>query len=618
MRKYAVFLIIPAALLVIVWKLHDAYGVYYFSHNSDPAYLYLINSLNVATLQPVRHVDNPGTTVQVTGGIVIKALSLLRGEMDIEKDVLLHPELYLTAINKTLFAINVIAVFILGAVAFRLTKSIWLSLLVQSCVFGSWLSVKAMLMVSPEPVSIFTAILFILLIIWTADGNIHHRKPAWSTVLFALVTAFGLATKLTFIPLMLIPLIILPAFKWKAVYVLLTLVVVHIFLIPAYAHYDFLLQWIKMLLMNTRQYGQGAPELVDAGEAAFNLLKLIALEHPFFLALFFSMVMLAAIFRKAEVRKTLSGNSFVRLLLAVTLAAIFHTLLVAKNYSPRYLLPSLMLFTTLIYLNIRVYRLLQAVRPFSFPKVMALKGGVILLMACLLYIRHYLGYIPGDTFQEWANRVAFSAPFDQWLEKTFRSHPQQTLVLTILFLSTLSWLIYRNKISVIPWTSALTIILIAFAIAYQFRHIDIPGYYHRCEQAKTQALAVMEFMERQCSGCITIYGERSSSRFYALKYGTSTNFTQQKQLERMKELYPGKIYFWGLKLGDRYFESWTHRIRLTEILSQGEPVLLLGDRNNLTPKNLEQIESENQVRLMLLYEGRLEAVYRIFSRKPAE
>ncbi|HXH17456.1 MAG TPA: hypothetical protein VNJ07_00105, partial [Chitinophagales bacterium] len=130
--------------------------------------------------------------------------------------------------------------------------------------------------------------------------------------------------------------------------------------------------------------------------------------------------------------------------------------------------------------------------------------------------------------------------------------------------------------------------------------------------SKKEAAALIDLVENNYRGYIKIYGERSSSKFYALKYGTSTNFTEPKLVKRIAEIYPDeKIYFWGLKLGERYFENWTNRIPLSDIVRQSNDVIIQGNLDNLTPENLREIETRNNVKLMKIFQGSKEAVYLI-------
>src|ERR1041385_4453398 len=127
LMKRLIFLIIPVCVYLAVIPLRKAWGHYYYAINSDPSYLYLFNGLNLASFQPAAHVDNPGSTVQIISAVVIRSTAFFRHEKDIEKDVILHPELYIKIINRFLFILCLTVLFLLGVFANAYTSNIWWS-----------------------------------------------------------------------------------------------------------------------------------------------------------------------------------------------------------------------------------------------------------------------------------------------------------------------------------------------------------------------------------------------------------------------------------------------------------------------------------------------------------
>jgi len=606
--RLAALFIIPAVLFFTVYKLRDAWGAHYFTHNADPAYLYLINSLNVATLYPVQHVDNPGTTVQILGGIVIRVIAFFKDIRDIEKDVFSRPEYYLTAINRALLSINLIALVILGCFALRITGSIAAALLLQCAPFGSYLMVKSMLMVSPEPMSVLAGTLVIILAVWASERRAYEKHTGLFAVASAAVVAFGLATKLTYLPIILMPLIIINGIKWRAIYILLTAVFFHVIIAPAYSHYDFLIHWVKILFLHADNYGQGAMEIVSIGNAAVSFVKLIALEHPFFIVLFLSLLLLALIFFDKDIKHKLWKEPPVRVLFALTIAMLFHVLLVAKHYNPRYMIPSLMLLTTLLHLNMIVYSKLKDMRQFNFIRAPSFRVGAITALTVLFLTRHFMGYLPGDTVVVWQQAIESRASFSDWIPKAMFENFLLFAFLAMLLFVAASMLTGKTGKSI---RAPLTGIMI-MVILYHFRHVDIGGFYHRCAENKQEALAIINTVDNKYRDYIKIFAGRSSSQLYALKYGTSTNFTRASQLARLKELYPGNnIYFWRLKWGDLSFESWTEKVTLQEIRQKGIPVIIQGDMSSLNAESVEKMERENNVKLEPGYQGKTEIVYMI-------
>lgn len=610
--KYLLFLLIPAVVYLLVFKLREAWGEYYLNPNCDPAYLYLINSLNVATLHSVNHVDNPGATVQVLGGIIIRILALVRGAKDIEADVFQNPEYYLVAINRVLFSLNLLVFAVLGVVSFRLTKNFLLSVLLQCAPLGSWLLIKSMLMVGPEPMMVFTGCIFTLLLVWITEREVHVKKTGLLALLFSLATAFGIATKLIFIPFVFIPLTILPGYKWKAVFLLLTVGIFHLFLLPAFAHYDYFLDWVKRLTVHSGKYGMGQQEFINAPEASVNLLKLLALEHLFYLAVFFGGLMWLFIVLNKKRRAELANKPAVQLLPGILLTVMFQLLLTAKHYHPRYAIPSLTLFPFVIYLNVKVFNLISG--RYKFPveifRCVQIKTGAVIIVSCLFFMRHYMGYFPGDDYADWVKTIHASG-IGYWLANTYLMHLPLLLAFIFLFLMALAVMRFWAKWSLQKTNGALSVCLAVLLVAYQLRQTDIAGFYRQCANLKQEEIAISGVIEKQYKDYGKIYSIRASSKIYALKFGTIFNFSKQSQLVKMQELYPGKIYFVGMKKDRTAFETWTEAITLPEILALDSNLVLYGGIPSLTPKDIQQIESQNRVKLVNVFQGKWEVIYLI-------
>lgn len=88
---------------------------------SDPTAAYLFNSLNLAEGLTPRHVDHPGTTVQLIGALIIRLIWLFRagGQNDLESDFILNLALYEGAISWCLLGLFAAAQLITIIVTFQ-------------------------------------------------------------------------------------------------------------------------------------------------------------------------------------------------------------------------------------------------------------------------------------------------------------------------------------------------------------------------------------------------------------------------------------------------------------------------------------------------------------------
>src|SRR5204863_7932093 len=129
--------IVPLALLIVP-ALVFAAGLYagrswqprWAAAGYDPDYVYLLNSLNIAEGHAPRHIDHPGTPVQVFGGGVLLVRHWIAGG-DLRESVLLDPESALTAISAALQALHAAALAAFGLAALAATQSLWCSIAAQ-------------------------------------------------------------------------------------------------------------------------------------------------------------------------------------------------------------------------------------------------------------------------------------------------------------------------------------------------------------------------------------------------------------------------------------------------------------------------------------------------------
>jgi hypothetical protein len=136
---YLSLLILPLMIVLTTLYLNKARGPYWLGMNYDPAYMYLLNSLNVARMKNVGHIDNPGTPLQVAGAVVMRIVHFISNHPkdDLQAHVLKNPEIYLAIMNKVFLGLNTLMLIIMGIVTFWITKDVMISLILQSSPFFS-------------------------------------------------------------------------------------------------------------------------------------------------------------------------------------------------------------------------------------------------------------------------------------------------------------------------------------------------------------------------------------------------------------------------------------------------------------------------------------------------
>ncbi len=359
--KYGLFLILPVLLLWAGMYLSDARGPYWLSGNLDPDYVYLLNASNMADLQKVGHIDHPGTTVQMIGAITIRVAHLFSATKDnVHTDVLKNPEKYLKAINGVFLVLNGLMVLLLGVGAYRITGHLALSLLLQCTPFlpGTVLT-ASLARVRPEPLLLCAGLLLILFLVKWAT---QHGKLAgvsfsyWPALWGGAIVGFGIATKITFIPLVVIPLFIFPRLKNKLFYLATTLVSFIFFTLPIMGSYAKFLDWIYNLATHKGGYGTGAREVFSWPTTLKNSGVMLRENGLFAGLLVFSLLLILVAVLVPRLRKMSLGNGYFKVLVGVTVADILAIVMVSKHAAQHYLLPALSvvgLVLVLIYLYLQ-------------------------------------------------------------------------------------------------------------------------------------------------------------------------------------------------------------------------------------------------------------------------
>ena len=324
-------------LTVLVGSQIKAAGGEYWQGNIDPSYIYLMDGLNVANLHRPRQNEHPGTPVQVFTGGLIRLLNIASSEQETATKVVTNPEFYLSFTNYTLMVFYALCIFAVGVVGFTVTESLISSLLAQATPFVSLTILLGLVGVRPEIFFLCITMLLSGLILLTFKFPIAKHVLRY-TIAFGFLIGVGVASKVTFVPLVVIPLILLPSWKWRLAFSLATIgsFLISIAPIITSAQLHALGNFILATATHTGTYGYGAKGVVDAHTYLPNLVGLIRGDLLSFVLIFGGVVVLVLRSKVASLGKPES-----RALLAVTAAQFCLLLVVAKHPANRYLIPGL-------------------------------------------------------------------------------------------------------------------------------------------------------------------------------------------------------------------------------------------------------------------------------------
>jgi hypothetical protein len=379
MKKVNIIILVflPILFIIIAFSLKNEIP-HYFLSCIDPEFCYLFNGLNLANFHMPWHIDHPGSTLQILSTIVIWIVHLFNNNSNITDDVFRNPDLYLNAINATIISVNAIAIFITGYLIYTNSKSILLGLFFQLTPFVSCCLLSITNRVIVEQFFIFIVLSLVLAVyLYLNDLNRSKRIIDKYVLIFAIITGFGIATKILFAPLFLIPFILLKGFKKKAFYSLFVLIAFFIFAFPVLNRMNYFTQWISDLFIHSGQYGQGKSSIIDFNSFKENL-KFIFTNETMFPKVIILSITTCLVYYLPFLKLKVKNDFFHKALVGVSTTMILLTLIVAKQLKYFYLTPVLLLMILALYLIISIY-----IRPLKFLN----KKIIILpLFAAFLFI----------------------------------------------------------------------------------------------------------------------------------------------------------------------------------------------------------------------------------------
>ena len=279
---------VPLLFLILSWYNLSIQGPFYSFYNIDPSYAYLFNGFELLHFHAPGHVDHPGTTTQLFMAAVIfiqwlftvgscflsqQPIPSLDHLFFTQPDAFLYTgAISLAFINSVLFAF----------VSYKLwghAKNLAVILAFQLGLFLFFPVVQTFSMFTPEPM-LLTGVLLLNLALLPILFNAELKNEPKYAHYFGWALGFGMATKVTFLPLALF-LFFYPAALRKN---LLKFAVVS-FLIctfPIWGRYLNMLKWLFKIAFHQGHYGSGAIGLVDNAKIIDNL-TLIINQAPFFL-----------------------------------------------------------------------------------------------------------------------------------------------------------------------------------------------------------------------------------------------------------------------------------------------------------------------------------------------
>lgn len=374
-----VLLLFPAFFLWLGFNVELA------KFGNDPNYVYLVNSTALCTGAGVGYIDHPGTTVMQIGAVTIGVTHLLNNPENetLAAHVFRDSHYFIFTIRNVLMVLNAIVLLLLGWVAFKRTRSVWVALLLQGSAFITSNTLDHIFTkVSPEPFLFFLTAVFVMAVLWFyTDKN----RNSWKfVVVFSLLIGAGLATKATFLPLAVFPLVVLPTFKKKLFYSAGIIPSFVLFTIPIIPEYKHMAHWFVGLMSHSGTYGHGKKGVIDFHTYFPEMLRIFENNPIFAIVLLLGVVVVAVGFWNHLRSKTAMSRELI-ILAGLVASAGSGVLMVAKHYhSNHYLIPVLLLSGIIVFFIHNFFEQKNNQLPFIKYEIPVL---VVLLVLFIVFVQ---------------------------------------------------------------------------------------------------------------------------------------------------------------------------------------------------------------------------------------
>lgn len=336
-----VLLFIPSLILIESLHYIKLRDKNWYMSGYDPSYAYLYNSLNIARFKIPGHYDHPGTPMQIYGAAVLQTAWMINpyGGNNLTEAVIQQPEYYLSILNSSVAVLGAIALFAAGLVVFILTGNLWFGLLIQATPYISNLILyNAFLRITQENVLMISSLAMAVYTLHWYFSTEKNKVQNFSKG-FGIISGIGIASKVIFFPLMIIPLIVLDGNRDRIRYLKITVITFIISTIPIILRYPNMGWWLVKLFFYSGMYGTGKIQVLEPVNYISALQGLFLGEYLYSKAyLILTIILVIAILILKLKGKSLKVPEL-KVLVAIFLVQSAGFLITAKHPKLAYLLP---------------------------------------------------------------------------------------------------------------------------------------------------------------------------------------------------------------------------------------------------------------------------------------
>ena len=336
--KYKLQLIILQLIIYLIYCLNELKKLipFYFK-NSDPAYEYLINGINLVYGMSPGHADHPGSTLQWLLSLTNRFYFMFFGvSINLKTDFVNYPENYAVFFSLVSMVLHILVLILITLKLIKIFDNKYFAFYPFAYLICCLGLLDQVIGIKPENLLLFFSNLFLFAILHFEDKkNFNKYLPA---IIYGSIFALGISTKMTFI--LLLPIILfITGLKAKLLFIfifILEFLIINLKLIGVFS-----IKWFVNIFINGGRYGQDQSiNIIDIGSNVKN----IFIYYPYLAINIFIIFGCLILGKYKEIIKSFDNRvyriSFIFIL--------FTSLLIFKDSLPRdfiILLPFLSLLT---------------------------------------------------------------------------------------------------------------------------------------------------------------------------------------------------------------------------------------------------------------------------------
>jgi hypothetical protein len=358
--------------LGLLWSKGE--GPNWLGRNFENSYPYLLNSLAIVKGRSPVWVDHPGTTTQIFGAAILRASVAGSPKRHLFNAVLANPEPYIALICRTELIFSCLLLWLFPWWAATRCGTRIVGVLIQAPVFFfhgiveyiGWFGSDLMLVpMSIAAVSIGAALI---------KEEFSRNQKAATVAAMGIVCGLGIATKLTFFPIILIALFLCRGGKNRFIFGCTLLGTCAVTFVPIYPSLARLFKWSIALSAHSGYYGSGPVGFPSPQSYLRDLSWLVQAEPCLWMipagAVLAITVAIARVFRTPK-------HPYARLLIGITAVVlavqVFSFLAITKHPRVHYL------FVLEITLGFDLFLLFETIRMTDNRRWIGMTSGFILI-----------------------------------------------------------------------------------------------------------------------------------------------------------------------------------------------------------------------------------------------